>query len=178
METLINKLRDKANQVLYSFAKLLGEDFKRPPVSRVAQQKARESISIDLPFFRTLLPYETIDENLIFINKNSAGFGLQLAVAAGADESLAKTMVEMIKNKLAPNIDLTVMLYKHHHINDSLAKSYDPIIARGDIYAELAKQSLNFHKNAALHGYKNLRNVSTQLADYIPIQLEGTGFIV
>ena len=166
MLTTFNKMRDQARFALHSFAKLLGEDYGSQPVSCVAQQKANESLNIDLPSFTSLLPYESIDETLLFINKQSAGFGMQIAPAAGADDSLVKAIAQMLKNKLAPNIDCTVLLYKHHYIQNALATSYQPILERGGIYAELAKQSINYHTNAAFNGYKNNRNVPAQLADY------------
>lgn len=166
MKTLLNQIRDKGRTALHHFSYKLGEGYGIKPESLSHIRKAKESLSMDLPSFRSLLPYETVDENGLFINTNSIGFGFHLVPMAGADESLMKSLAELFKNKLPLHADCTVLLYKHHYVANLLEKSYGPLIERGGIYEELARLSLNYHMKAALKGYKNGRNVPAQLADY------------
>lgn len=158
--------RDKARKVLHRFSHHLGETLSHEPQSLFDHQKGKESLHVDLPSFRSLLPYETMDEDLLFVNQNSIGFGLSVLPSCGADESLMHSLAELFKNKLAPGFDCTVMLYKHRYLSHRLSESFSPILQRGGIYAELAKMSIDFHLKAIKKGYKNGRNVPAQLVDY------------
>ncbi|HHF7375640.1 type IV secretion system protein TraC [Legionella bozemanae] len=158
--------RDKARSLLHRFSHQLGETLSSEPQSLFEYQKGKESLHLDLPSFRSLLPYETINEELLFINQNSIGFGLSVLPSCGADESLMHSLAELFKNKLPAGVDCTVMLYKHRYLSHRLSESFSPILKRGGIYAELAKMSIDFHLKAIKEGYKNGRNVPAQLADY------------
>jgi conjugal transfer ATP-binding protein TraC len=85
---------------------------------------------------------------------------------AGADESLMKSLAELFKNKLTEGTDCTALLYKHPWLLQNLQQNYAPIIKQGGIYAELARQSLQYHQHAIQNGYKNGRNIPATLADY------------
>ena len=161
-----NVLRDKARSFLYRFTKELGETASIQPQSLSDRSKAQESLQVDLPSFRSLLPYETTDELLLFINQNSIGFGLNVLPSCGADESLMRSLSDLFRTKLPEGVDCTVLLYKHHHIAHRFSENFGPILQRGGIYAELARLSINFHLKALKEGYKNGRNVPAQLVDY------------
>lgn len=165
-DSLIGKVRDKARLALHRFSHLLGETDGILPASIKDKKRAQTIVDVDLPSFRSMLPYESIDPAGIFINHTTAGFGLHVSPAAGADLSLMKSMAELFKTKLPIGVDCTVMLYKHHYIGDELAKNFAPILKKGGIYAELARKSIDFHLNAVKNGYPNGRNVPAQLADY------------
>lgn len=158
--------RDKARNLLHRFSHQLGETISCEPQSLFNRQKGKESLQVDLPSFRTLLPYETMDENLFFVNHNSMGFGLSVLPSCGADESIIHSLAELFKNKLPSGVDCTVMLYKHRYVSHRLSESFSPIVQRGGIYAELAQMSIDFHLKALKKGYKNGRNIPAQLADY------------
>ncbi|CDZ79404.1 conjugal transfer ATP-binding protein TraC [Legionella massiliensis] len=158
--------RDKARQILHRFSHQLGETLSHEPQSLVDQQKGCDSLQVDLPSFRSLLPYETMDEALLFINQNSIGFGLAVLPSCGADESLMHSLAQLYKNKLPAGVDCTVMLYKHRYVSQRLSESFSPILKRGGIFAELARMSIDFHLKAIKKGYTNGRNVPAQLADY------------
>ena len=166
MSQKINALRDQIRNTFYTIAHFFGENASIRPTSLKYLGKAKEALKMDFPAFVSLLPYEAITEDLIFINKTSAGFALEVQPSAGADESLVKALADMIKNKIPVGVDCTVMLYKHHYLAEQLQNSYQPIIDGGGKSAELAKLSLEFHAKAILKGYPNERNIPAQLADY------------
>lgn len=165
-DSWVRELRDKARAGLHRFSQILGETDGMAPVSIKDQHRAQKLVEVDLPSFKNVLPYESIDADDIFINRTTAGFGLHVLPASGADESLMKSMAELFKTKLPIGVDCTVMLYKHHYIGGELARNFEPILKKGGIYAELARQSIDFHLKAVKNGYPNGRNVPAQLADY------------
>ena len=165
-DSWVSELRDKARAGLHRFSQILGETDGMAPVSIKDQHRAQKLVEVDLPSFKNVLPYESIDAEDIFINRTTAGFGLHVLPASGADESLMKSMAELFKTKLPIGVDCTVMLYKHHYIGGELSRNFEPILKKGGIYAELARQSIDFHLKAVKNGYPNGRNVPAQLADY------------
>ena len=165
-DSWVHTLRDKAREGLQRLSTFLGETDGIAPESTETISRAKQLMSIDVPSFKSILPYESVDANDLFINRTTAGFGLHVLPAAGADESLMKSMAELLKTKLPIGVDCTVMLYKHHYIGAALLHNFEPILKKGGIYAELARQSLEFHLSAVQNGYPNGRNVPAQLADY------------
>lgn len=166
MNSIVNQWRDKTRDLLHRFSNKMGETVSIMPHSLRDDAKARESLLLDLPSLKSLLPYESIDDEGFFINRQSVGFGLQLSPLAGADESLMKSLAELFKNKLSEGTDCTVLLYKHPYLAKSLQHSFSPILEKGGIYAELARMSLKYHLKAIEKGYKNGRNVPAMLSDY------------
>lgn len=166
MQSKLTRWRDKTRTVLHQFSHQLGETVGIKPQSLHDKHQAKASLRLDLPSFKSLLPYETVDEDGFFLNRHSAGFGLQVLPSCGADESLMRSLAELLKNKLPIGVDCSVMLYKHHYVAGQLADSFTPILKEGGIYAELARLSLDFHLKAIREGYKNGRNIPAQLADY------------
>ena len=166
MNTVISQFKDKARGALHKFSHFLGENDSIRPTSINDRKRAEQSVCVDLPAFKSLLPYETYDEEGVFINRNSVGFGLHINPTPGADESLMKSLAELFKNKLPIGVDCSVLLFKHHYLAGRLSESYVPILKKGGIYAELARMSIKYHLKAIKKGYKNGRNVPAQLADY------------
>lgn len=166
MQGLVNRMRDKTRSMLHQFSNLLGERDALKPSSLYEAQKARESVTIDVPKLACLLPYETIDELGFYHNKSSAGFGFYVSPLNGANESLVQALAEAFKNKLPKGAFCTTLLYKHSYLGGKLAKNYAPLLERGGIVAELARMSINFHRKAIRDGYKNNLNIPAQLADY------------
>jgi conjugal transfer ATP-binding protein TraC len=166
MQTMLNKWRDKSREFLFKASRILGETDSFKPSSLKDKRDALASLNVSLPAFQSLLPYETVDEEGFFVNRNSVGFGFNFAPVAGADEGLMKSMAELFKNKLPAGCDCTFMLFKHHYLAGDLSRGFSPILESGGIYAELARLSLDFHLKALKEGYPNSRNVPAQLADY------------
>lgn len=165
-DSWVNTLRDKARHHLHRLSHRLGESGGVAPSSVLDAGRAQKLITVELPSFKSVLPYESVDANDLFINRTTAGFGLHVLPASGADLSLMKSMAELFKTKLPIGVDCTVMLYKHHYIGRALAHNYEPIIKKGGVHAELARLSLDFHLKAIKEGYPNGRNIPAQLADY------------
>ncbi len=166
MQTMFNKSRDKARELLYRATQFLGEKHSIKPASHHVRDEANKSLQVDLPAFTNLLSYETVDDEGFFVNRNSVGFGFSFTPMAGADEMLMKALAELFKNKLPPGCDCTFMLYKHHYLSEVLNHSFAPILEQGGVYAELARRSVDFHLKAVCEGYPNSRNLPAQLADY------------
>lgn len=162
----INHWRDKSRGLLHKFSHKLGETSGIKPASLQDFERAQELLHADLPSIKSILPYGFVNEEGLFVNRNSMGFGFNLLPMAGADESLAKTLAELFKNKLTAGTDCTVLLYKQPWLLKSLEQNYQHILQRGDIYSELAKLNLNYHLNAIASGYKNERNIPASLCDY------------
>ena len=162
----INIWRDKARAAFYSVSQKLGESAGIKPTSLHHVNKACESLSVDVPSMKSLFPYETVNDDGFFVNRNSMGFGMMLMPMAGADESLMKSLAETFKNKLTQGSDCTVLLYKHPWLAGTLHQNFDPILKRGGIFAELARQSIKYHLHAIKKGYKNGRNIPATLSDY------------
>jgi conjugal transfer ATP-binding protein TraC len=165
-DSWVHSIRDKARQLIHQLSHFLGEASARPPASIRDAGRAQNLIEVDFPSFKILMPYESVDEDNLFINRTTAGFGLHVLPASGADMSLMKSMAELFKTKLPIGVDCTVMLYKHHYIGRALAYNYEPIMKKGGVHAELARRSLEFHLKAIKEGYPNGRNIPAQLADY------------
>lgn len=159
-------LRDRARELLHKGSASLGEVTGIKPESIHKNHKAHQSLAMDLPSIKSLLPYEAVSDEGFFINRNSMGFGLVLTPMSGADESLVKSFSQIFKNKLTVGTDCTVLLYKHPWLAGGLIKNYEPILKQEGIYAELARQSLKYHLHAIQNGYKNGRNVPAGLCDY------------
>ena len=130
------------------------------------QKKLIDSLKIDLPTLAHVLPYESMDDDLLFFNKTSMGFGLHVLPVIGADDALVKSLAGMLKNKLPEGVDCSVMLFKHHRIASQIAHGLKPMIERGGIYQELANLSMQYHQKASLNGYTNGRNLPARLGDY------------
>lgn len=165
-DSWVHRIRDKARVFTHKFSHFLGEADEYTPSSLLDAKRAQNLVEVDLPSFRSVLPYESVDEDLLFINRSTAGFGLHVLPASGADMSLMKSMAELFKTKLPIGVDCTVMLYKHHYVGQALASNYEPIIKKGGVHAELAQRSLEFHLKAIKEGYSNGRNIPAQLSDY------------
>ena len=157
---------DKGRDALGRLARGLGEYAPTNHNTRNSARLARAALTVQMPSLRQLLPYETVDADGLFINKQSVGFGLHVLPAAGADETLVKSMAELIKNKLAAGVDCTVILHKHPYIGEALRKGFEPMMSKGGIYERLSQMSLNYHLSAIRLGYKNGSNIPAQLADY------------
>jgi len=163
---MLNELLDRAHEVLHRFSGFMGEGSDVAPSSMKKRRAAKDSVSLDLPSLRELLPYESMTDDLLMVNKNSVGFGLHVMPASGADETLVKSMAELLKNKLPVGVDCTVMLYKNSRVRGALRQGFDASMKQGGIFKELAQMSLEYHERAAVSGYRNGRNIAAQLADY------------
>jgi conjugal transfer ATP-binding protein TraC len=163
---MITKLMDTGRAILACTADLLGETTGVALGSRRDAKAARLSLQLLSPSFRSLLPYESINDENLFVNKQTVGFGLHIQPLSGADDALVKSMAQWIKTKLPVGVDCTVMLYKHGHIAQTIGRGFASMIDKGGIYARLAQLSIEYHMNAVKNGYKNGRNLPAQLADY------------
>ena len=60
-DSWISELRDKARAGLHRFSQILGETDGMAPVSIKDQHRAQKLVEVDLPSFKSVLPYESID---------------------------------------------------------------------------------------------------------------------
>lgn len=162
----INQLRDKLRGQLHRLSTLLGNDSGIEPTSLTSLRLARDSLKMDCPSIKSLLPYERVNEAGFFINRQSLGLGLSLYPLAGADESLVNALAELFKNHLPQGVDCTVLLYKHPWLASELKKNYEPFREQGGMMRALAELSYRYHEKARLTGYANARRIPATLADY------------
>lgn len=94
-DSWVHRIRDKARVFTHKFSHFLGEADEYTPSSLLDAKRAQNLVEVDLPSFRSVLPYESVDEDLLFINRSTAGFGLHVLPASGADMSLMKSMAEL-----------------------------------------------------------------------------------
>jgi conjugal transfer ATP-binding protein TraC len=163
---MFTKVMDTGRTLLARTADFLGETTGVALGSRRDAKVARLSLQLLAPSFRSLLPYESMDDDNLFVNKQTVGFGLHIQPLAGADDALVQSMAQWIKKKLPVGVDCTVMLHKHGRVAQAFDKGFAPMIAKGGVYARLAQLSLDYHVHAVKNGYKNGRNLPAQLADY------------
>lgn len=112
------------------------------------------------------LPYQYFDDTGFFINKGSVGFGFLMEPTSGADETLMLQLANLIKNKLPSEVEVQCMLVAHPWIGDRLREGLVGLTSDNPMLKELAVQSLRFHQQAALQGYKNPRRIPAVLRDY------------
>ncbi|KTC84398.1 type IV secretion system protein TraC [Legionella drozanskii] len=162
---MLTKIRDLNRKVVYKIARFLGEESVAPEsLQEIAD--ANETMSLNEAIFERLLPYEAMLDNDLFMNKTTMGFGLYLAPGSGADAHLVKAHAELLKHRLPEGFDLTVMMHKHHYLENDLIRGFKAILERGGMYEAIARMSIRYHLNAIKSGYKNKRNIPAQLADY------------
>lgn len=162
---MITTLRDKSRKWSYKLAKWMGEEVYSPDSLNTIKE-VNNTFQLSAAAYQQALPYESVTQDEIFINRKSIGFGLYLAPSSGADIALVKAHAELIKHRLPKGFDMTVMLYKHHYVAEDLFRGFKPMIEQGGIYESIAKMSLRYHANAVKTGYKNKRNIPAQLTDY------------
>lgn len=133
--------------------------------STIQEQLTHTDPTLNSNAFRSILPYRSLDADLMFMNKKSIGFGLHIIPAADPDDQLITSIVELIKNQLPSDIDCTVMLHKHQHINTTLQRGLQPMLSKGNMFARLAEASLNTHLNAITET-KGGDDAILQLHDY------------
>ena len=63
-------------------------------------KKSKEAAPISQPLFQSILPYENINQDHIFINTKHIGFGLYIAPGSGADIQRLKAHAKLIKHRL------------------------------------------------------------------------------
>lgn len=160
---IINKLQDISTRSIATVARLFEESCEVEADS-LARAKAREALEIDMPTLKSALPYG-VEENGIFINQQSMGFGFELAPASGADESLINAFSEMLKTKLPNDCIAQFLMHIHGFIGDKLNHGYSHFLKKGGMYQLLAEKSLAFHANAIKHGYPNQANIPANLRD-------------
>ncbi len=131
-----------------------------------AHQRAKASLSLDLPSIESLLPYETMDEALLFQNKCSSGFGLHLTPMSGADETLLKSMAQLLKDKLPIDCDCTFLLYRTPFVSQLLEDGLSSMKEAGSVFQTIYELSKAYHLKAAVDGYANGRNIAAHLSDY------------
>ncbi|MDP3705612.1 MAG: TraC family protein [Legionellaceae bacterium] len=132
-----------------------------PSCSIHREQPTEINPTLNSKAFRFILPYRSLDTDLMFINKKSIGFGLHIVPTADPNDQLVTSIVELIKHQLPADIDCTVMLHKHQHIQTILQRGLQPMLSKGDVYTQLAET----HMNAVTETNHN-ENTLLRLHDY------------
>lgn len=157
---------DKGLKALEKLTQRLGEDRGIKTPSYKKAKIAESSITLDVPSVATLMPYESVDAQGLFFNKKSLGFGFKLLPMPGADETLVKSLANLLKNKLPVGVDATFILHRHHWIHENLEAGFKAQANQGGIYEALASLSKSYHAEAARLGYPNGRNIVARPSEY------------
>jgi len=133
--------------------------------SHSAKTQSMTHPTLDAEAFRALLPYRAMDDDLMFLNQKSIGFGLHILPASNPDNQLITTITELIKHQLPADIDCTIMLHKHQYINRDLQYGLQPLQQKGGFFTRFAKATLAMHLNAITKSDDNQPS-SIPLHDY------------
>lgn len=157
---------DALRKNLHRLTSIVGEEHGNKPNSKKKNRLAQASLDCDIPTLASILPYESVDNDLIFRNKNSMGFGLHVMPANGADEDLFQSLSQLLKTKITDGIDCTVLLYRNAFVESALEHGFSALRGLGGHFETLGEKGFEFHKKAAISGYPNRRNINAPLSDY------------
>lgn len=156
------KILDIAKKI----AGVLGED-KDTSISYVDHKSLKKLLAIDYPRFSSILAYRYFcNEKNLFINEKSIGFGLELTVFSGADEKLVSSIADLLRYKIDEEMDVQFILWGSNQVADIIDESYQNRLNSDDIYAALAKTSVEYYKKGAQEGFKNRLNLPVTLREY------------
>ena len=161
---MLEHLKDFATDKLSFLAQFMGEGYEVKG-NAVVQKKAQDALRFEAAEMQSILPYQSYEEE-IFVNKNSYGFGFEVAPMSGADESFFMALSEVLKTHLPDEVFGQCLLVKHDHIGAILERGFAPFYEKGGVYAEIANKWVSYHAQAAKEGYPNFANVSASLCDY------------
>jgi conjugal transfer ATP-binding protein TraC len=161
---MLEAIKDRVTNALSFAASFLGEGFLLEGDAK-ARKKVEEALVFDKADLNALLPYQYQNKGL-FENKQSYGFGFELAPASGADNSLMQALAELLKTNLPEHVAAQFMMMKHPYIGSMLDWGFEPYFKKGGVFKELAEKSLHYHAKAAKEGYKNQANIPATLCDY------------
>ena len=161
------RLRESFHALTQKARHFLKEDVEGAPREPVGTGAVTSLTPFIVPtLIHDNLPYQYVDESGFFINKESVGFGLMIEPSSGADETLMLSLANLIQNKLPPEVEVQCMLVAHPWVGESLRTGLVGTQSDNPILRELAMQSLAYHQQAALQGYKNPRRIPAMLKDY------------
>jgi conjugal transfer ATP-binding protein TraC len=161
---MFEAIKDKATAIFSKVAMALGEGDHLVGQSK-ARRVANESVRVSFAEIKTILPYET-ERDGIFFNRDTLGFGFEIAPKSGADEAVVTQLASFIKSKIPSGVVCEFKLFKHGFIGDELCHGFSPFIDKGGVYKTLAQKSFEYNKKAIHSGYKNNANISANLCDY------------
>ena len=101
-------------------------------------------------YFAKILPYKSIDTDLIFLNNKSKGFGMHIIPSSYPDNQLVSSILELIKHHLPIDVDCSVMLHKHPYISKELHRGLQPMLSKEGIFSQVAKRTITSHLNPSL----------------------------
>lgn len=160
-------INDTVKDVAKKVSSWLGEQEGRWAEKEDSTHEVQEALSFTPSMLFQMMPYQYYDEKTqLFINKGSHGFGFLLEPSVGADEALVQSMADLIKNKITDEVEVQWCLLGHPWVGSTLEAAFETQKRAGGIFEELSRRAMDYHKKAALQGYKNKRNIPAVLRDY------------
>lgn len=133
--------------------------------NKIKRDDLTDMMGLSYERFSSLLPYRYYDkEDKLFINDKSIGFALELAPLTGANQDITKTISEMIKNKLLPELTAQVMLVGTNSVEHQIG--YLKRKTGDSVFDELRLNQYQFINYAAKNGFPNKRNIDSPCRDY------------
>lgn len=136
-------------------------------VESINTKYLHDLIALDVHHFSAILPYRYFwEEKNLFINEHSLGFGLELSVLCGADEKTVKNISDLLRYKLRDHYDLQFILWGSNKVGEIIDDAYKIHLQQDNIYAKLAKVSMQYYKQGAAYGLENKLKVPVFLREY------------
>lgn len=134
---------------------------------RFSRSDLKQMMGMGYGRFSSLLPYRYFDdEDELFINDESIGFGLELAPLAGANEEVIQCISDMVKNKLDHTISAQFLMFGSHQIGGLLNRVNHGYQGSDSVFKALGDSQNQYLKHAAIRSFHNKRNFSLPLRDY------------
>lgn len=166
LKKLINSATHYARSI-NMLAKRNTSDKSSFSTARISTSHLMSAMGMDYKRFSSLLPYRYFDEqDRLFINSESLGFGLEVAPLTGANEEIIHAIADLIKNKLDHTVCMQVMLLGGNKVGNLLDKTLSGYTRSDDMFKQIGLSQYRYLKHAALHGFTNNRKMNIPLRDY------------
>ena len=118
---------------------------------------------------RALLPYRSMDDDLIFYNINSIGFGLQLMPKESIDIQTINTILIQLNTNLPYDLHCSMVLHKHHYTSRDTHSNYR---------CHLFFSCSNVHHRHSLAIYRERIEAQLYKHNLRPIRIDSIYFLI
>ena len=157
----------KSTQKMRRLVRLSKQANAKRPSRPYSRAKLTHLMGMDFARFTALLPYRYVDdENQLFVNEGSLGFGCEVAPLVGANEDIIKTLSQLIKTRLNERVSVQVMLVGTPKVGPLLAQNLERFGAQDAALKMLGTSQYHYFAHAAAFGFPNKKGVPMPLRNY------------
>lgn len=132
-----------------------------------ASARANLQQTWDYPSLVAALPWRYYDDiNDLFINTGTAGFIMEAAPLAGANEQVVAALDDMLRKKLPRKTPVTVIMVASKCIGERIDNGVSGDMWKGEMAGHLNKITKAFWARSALKGLSNKRDYPLYLRNY------------